>query len=143
MQHSLREMLHLVFERAPYKAEWQAMREGKDPELYRPVSHIEGWVPWIFAMLHMYVFVRTFPWTALIQWLAAIKLAAAAALTRDRRLGAVRRRCTTRLDWYEQRVDRRRRQATAAPCFSAPVCSRPSSPKASRSLGRPCAPPMR
>lgn len=50
-----------------YDAEWRAMGQGKVPRLYRPVSHIERWVPWIFLLLHAYVVWRTFPWTAMVQ----------------------------------------------------------------------------
>jgi hypothetical protein len=47
---------------SPYEAEWLAMGEGKVPELYRPISHIEQGVPYVFIGLHAIVFVRTFPW---------------------------------------------------------------------------------
>jgi hypothetical protein len=47
---------------SPYEAEWVAMGEGKNPELYRPISHIERGVPFLFMILHVIVFVRTFHW---------------------------------------------------------------------------------
>lgn len=49
----------------PYDAEWNAMGRGENPALYKPVSHIEGGVPWVFLILHAYVFFRTFPWSSL------------------------------------------------------------------------------
>jgi len=48
---------------SPYDAEWDAVQRGKNPRLYRPISHIESWVPAVFLVLHVIVFVRTFPWT--------------------------------------------------------------------------------
>jgi hypothetical protein len=38
------------------------MGRGKVPKLYRPLSHIERSVPWVFGILHLYVVVRTLPW---------------------------------------------------------------------------------
>lgn len=46
----------------PYRSEWAFMGEGHDPNLYRPISHIEGGVPWVFISLHAVVFISTFPW---------------------------------------------------------------------------------
>jgi hypothetical protein len=50
---------------SPYDAEWEAMSRGSDPTLYKPITHIEIGVPWIFTVLHAFVFVRTFPWAQL------------------------------------------------------------------------------
>jgi hypothetical protein len=47
---------------SPYDAEWDAMGRGTNPRLYRPISHIEQGVPYVFMVLHAIVFVRTFPW---------------------------------------------------------------------------------
>lgn len=47
---------------SPYDAEWDAVQRGKNPKLYRPISHIESWVPGVFCALHLVVFVKTFPW---------------------------------------------------------------------------------
>lgn len=51
----------------PYDAEWIALGRGKDSDLYKPVSHIEMGVPWVFLVLHAFVFLRTFPWQLLTQ----------------------------------------------------------------------------
>lgn len=51
---------------SPYDAEWEAMGRGENADLYKPVTHIEIGVPWIFLFLHAYVFARTFPWISLI-----------------------------------------------------------------------------
>lgn len=51
---------------SPYDAEWEAVQRGQSKRLYWPVSHIESFVPWVFAVLHLFVFCKTFPWNALI-----------------------------------------------------------------------------
>lgn len=52
---------------SPYDAEWDAVQRGKNPKLYRPISHIESWVPGVFCLLHVIVFFKTFPWTAVTE----------------------------------------------------------------------------
>lgn len=47
---------------SPYEAEWEAMGRGKNKKLYRPLSHIEMGVPYVFMALHAIVLIRTFPW---------------------------------------------------------------------------------
>lgn len=47
---------------SPYEAEWNAMGKGLNPELYRPISHIERGVPYVFMVLHAIVFIRIFPY---------------------------------------------------------------------------------
>lgn len=54
---------------SPYEAEWDAMDRGKNPKLYRPISHIEQGVPFVFMALHAIVFVRTFNWC----WLSIMR----------------------------------------------------------------------
>lgn len=51
---------------SPYDAEWDAVQRGKNPMLYRPISHIESGVPWVFLLLHLVVFARTFPFVAFL-----------------------------------------------------------------------------
>lgn len=46
----------------PYDAEWEGVGRGKDSSLYKPVTHIETGVPWVFLALHAYVLFRTIPW---------------------------------------------------------------------------------
>jgi len=43
---------------APYDAEWETVGRGKNKKLYLPFTHVEIFVPWIFALLHFYVFLR-------------------------------------------------------------------------------------
>lgn len=50
---------------SPYDAEWDAMGRGKNSKLYRPISHIEQGVPYVFITLHIIVLIRTFPWCSL------------------------------------------------------------------------------
>ena len=50
--------------RLPGDAEWEAVERGTNSKLYRPISHIEGWVPWVFFTLHLIVLIQTFAWCA-------------------------------------------------------------------------------
>jgi hypothetical protein len=38
------------------------MGRGDNPSLYKPVTHIELGVPWVFFGLHGFVLLRTVPW---------------------------------------------------------------------------------
>ncbi len=49
----------------PYDAEWTAVGHGKDPTLYRPFTQIEIAIPWLFAAVHVYVVLRSIPWTTI------------------------------------------------------------------------------
>ena len=37
---------------SPYDAEWEAVGRGEDPKLYLPFTHVEIWIPWVFAALY-------------------------------------------------------------------------------------------
>lgn len=55
-------IIHEIEKRLPlslYAAEWNAMGRGQVPKLYRPLSHIERLVPWIFVVLYIYVVIRS------------------------------------------------------------------------------------
>ena len=52
-----------------FAAEWEALGEGKNSKLYKPVTHVEVGVPWIFFLLHVFVVVRTLPWQAIRAYL--------------------------------------------------------------------------
>lgn len=54
---------------SPYDAEWEAMGRGKNPKLYKPFTHIEMGVPWVFMVLHAFVLLRTAPWRTFAAWL--------------------------------------------------------------------------
>lgn len=54
---------------SPYDAEWQAVERGKNANLYRPISHVESGVPWVFLFLHLVVFVKSFPWVTAGAWI--------------------------------------------------------------------------
>lgn len=47
--HALEQMLPV----APYDAEWIALGKGKDAKLYRPLTHVENWVPLCFGLLYV------------------------------------------------------------------------------------------
>jgi hypothetical protein len=57
---------------SPYDAEWDAVQRGGNPKLYRPISHIESWVPTVFCLLHLVVFARTFPWLSFASGVSTI-----------------------------------------------------------------------
>lgn len=57
---------------SPYDAEWDTVQRGENPKLYRPISHIESWVPWVFCSLHLIVFIRTFPWSEFTHFFTSI-----------------------------------------------------------------------
>ena len=38
---------------APYAAEWAVLGEGRDPRRYLPLTHVETWVPRLFALLYL------------------------------------------------------------------------------------------
>lgn len=52
----------------PYDAEWEAMGSGKNPKLYKPVTHIEAGVPWVFFGLHAFVLLHSVPWRMFRGW---------------------------------------------------------------------------
>lgn len=56
----------------PYDAEWEALGEGKDDKRYKPLTHIEQCVPWVFAILHGFVLLRTTPWDHLVSFVKTI-----------------------------------------------------------------------
>jgi|SRR6267154_4798830 len=53
---------------SPYDAEWEAMGRGNNPKLYKPFTHIETGVPWVFVVLHALVLLHSFPWKAIRAW---------------------------------------------------------------------------
>lgn len=49
------EVIHEMEARLPaalFKHEWAVLRRGKESR-YRPISHVEGWIPLAFALLHV------------------------------------------------------------------------------------------
>lgn len=50
---------------SPFDAEWEAVGRGKNSELYLPLTHIEIWVPRIFAGLYLVVLFQVIPWARL------------------------------------------------------------------------------
>lgn len=40
---------------SPYFAEWKALGEGKDLHKYLPITHVENWIPLIFAILYIFI----------------------------------------------------------------------------------------
>jgi hypothetical protein len=68
-------VVHLIEERlplAPYKAEWLALGEGKDPNRYTPFSHLEIWIPRSFMAMYFGLFCFFLPWTHIFLALAKL-----------------------------------------------------------------------
>jgi len=64
-------VIHFIEKRLPlnpYDAEWEAIGRGEDSKLYKPSTHIEMGVPWVFMLLHAIIFFRMFPWIAVRSW---------------------------------------------------------------------------
>ena len=53
---------------SPYDAEWEAVERENNPELYRPFTHIETGVPWVFVALHAVAMLHSFPWGQVRHW---------------------------------------------------------------------------
>lgn len=47
---------------SPYDAEWEAVGRGENSKLYLPFTRIEAGIPWVFLVLHIVAFIRSFPW---------------------------------------------------------------------------------
>lgn len=50
---------------APYDAEWKAIGSGKDPKKYRPFTHVELWIPWVFMAIYVVGVITFTPWKEL------------------------------------------------------------------------------
>jgi len=50
---------------SPYDAEWEAIGRGKDPKKYKPFTHIEIWVPWVFVTIYIIGLITFTPWKEL------------------------------------------------------------------------------
>ncbi len=49
----------------PYHAEWAAVGYGKNPKLYRPFTHTEALVPWVFFAIYLVTLLYRIPWSQL------------------------------------------------------------------------------
>jgi len=52
--HEMEKLLPL----RPYDAEWDAVGRGQDSNLYKPFTHVEIMVPWVFFTLHLLLVAR-------------------------------------------------------------------------------------
>lgn len=51
-------VIHLIESRlpiAPYDVEWNALGRGEDPKLYKPLTHVEKWIPFCFFLLYLFL----------------------------------------------------------------------------------------
>jgi len=54
--HEMEKILPL----SPYDAEWEVLGRGKKSDLYKPFTHIEIVVPWVFLALHVFAVLLTY-----------------------------------------------------------------------------------
>ena len=52
-KHAVILELETLLPAAPYAAEWAVLGQGKDPRRYLPLTHVETWVPRLFALLYL------------------------------------------------------------------------------------------
>ncbi len=58
-------VIHAVERRLPlalYATEWDVIGRGSDGRRYRPITHVEIWVPWIFFAVYLVVLATNIPW---------------------------------------------------------------------------------
>jgi len=56
-------VIHAIERRLPlalYESEWRVLGRGKDPELYKPISHLEAMIPWAFIVLYASILIWKF-----------------------------------------------------------------------------------
>jgi hypothetical protein len=56
----------------PYDAEWSTAGRGRDPKRYKPLTHIEIGVPWLFLLLYLIVMVWNIPWKQILPTASAV-----------------------------------------------------------------------
>ena len=56
--HSAEKKLPLAL----FKTEWELLGKGKDKKKYRPLSGLEKFIPVIFIILYVLIFLSNFPW---------------------------------------------------------------------------------
>lgn len=61
---------HLVVR--PYRLEWERAGKGKDAVRYRPFTHIEIAIPWLFVVLHSAILAQAIPWAVLFAKLGRV-----------------------------------------------------------------------
>lgn len=52
---------------APYKAEWVVLGSGKDSTKYLPLTHVEIWVPRLFAIMYIAILSYFVPWEKIVE----------------------------------------------------------------------------
>jgi hypothetical protein len=45
-----------------FETEWEILGKGKDPKKYRPLSNVEMFIPVIFIILYILIFLANVPW---------------------------------------------------------------------------------
>lgn len=58
---------------APFDAEWKTIGSGKDPKKYKPFTHVELWIPWVFMAVYIVGIITFTPWRNLCIVLGIIR----------------------------------------------------------------------
>ncbi len=59
------DVVHLIEKRLPlalYDTEWEILGRGENRDKYWPFSHIELFVPWVFVVIYIILFLSILPW---------------------------------------------------------------------------------
>ncbi|MFA5240398.1 MAG: hypothetical protein WC476_11925 [Phycisphaerae bacterium] len=70
------EVVHLMEQYlpvAPYTAEWNTLGRGKNATKYKPLTHIEVWIPRLFIIIYCILIAYLIPWDKLIEGLFFFK----------------------------------------------------------------------
>lgn len=69
-------VIHMIEARlpiAPFDAEWKAIGSGKDPKKYKPFTHVEVWIPWVFMAIYIVGVVTFTPWRDLCTFFGIVR----------------------------------------------------------------------
>lgn len=57
---------------APYRAEWIVLGRGKDSKKYLPLTHVEVWVPRLFAIMYIVILFYFVPMNKIAELITAL-----------------------------------------------------------------------
>ena len=68
-------VVHLIEKKLPlnlFDTEWEMIGRGTNPKLYKPLTHVEMIVPWLFMSMHLAVATKDFPMEKISQLILKI-----------------------------------------------------------------------
>jgi hypothetical protein len=69
-------VIHMIEARlpiAPFNAEWKAIGSGKDPKKYKPFTHVEVLIPWVFMAIYIVGVITFTPWRDLCTFFGIVR----------------------------------------------------------------------